>query len=365
MKLQIGENLKRLRRARDMTQEDLAALLGVSYQSVSRWENGACYPDLELLPAIADFFGLSVDQLLGVNAAQEQQRVQKYLDRFQEAISQGRIDDCIAIAREGVAEHPNSYPLLNKLMYALFASGDESGNIPNWEENMRKYDQEIVALGQRIIQYCPDQDIRLEATARLAFQHCEMGRKAEGRRIYETLPSQVFCREIHMWRCLEEDENLPFTREGIRTSFSNLSAGLYNLADGRLLPDAELIGVYEKLFALRDLMWDWDTSGHQFNQAHIRCDMAATYARLRETDKAIAQLELAAELAHAWDHRPDSGVTHTLLMGDLPWDRRDWDTADTRSCQEIMRDQWLASEDFDGIRDTPAFQAVWSTLDIG
>ena len=91
MKLQIGENLKRLRRARDMTQEDLAALLGVSYQSVSRWENGACYPDLELLPTIADFFGLSVDQLLGVNAAQEQQRVQKSRDRFQEAISLGRI----------------------------------------------------------------------------------------------------------------------------------------------------------------------------------------------------------------------------------------------------------------------------------
>lgn len=365
MKLQIGENLKRLRRARDMTQEDLAALLGVSYQSVSRWENGACYPDLELLPAIADFFGLSVDQLLGVNAAQEQQRVQKYLDRFQEAISQGRIDDCIAIAREGVAEHPNSYPLLNKLMYALFASGDESGNIPNWEENMRKYDQEIVTLGQRIMKYCPDEDIRMDSTIMLAFQHCEMGRKAEGRRIYETLPSQQYCRELHMGRCLDENEKLPFFRKHILTSFSNLSAGLFNLTDGRLLPDAQLISVYQKMFALGDVIWDRDTSNHEFHLAKIRCGMAATFARLQETEKALEQLELAAEMAHAWDHRPDSGVAHTLLMGDLPWDRRDWDTADTRSCQEIMRDQWLASEDFDGIRETPAFQSVWSTLDIG
>lgn len=365
MKLQIGENLKRLRRARDLTQEELATILGVSYQSVSRWENGACYPDLELLPTIADFFDLSVDQLLGINKVQEQQRVQTYLDRFQQAISRGQIDDCIAIAREGVAEYPNNYALLNKLMYALFVSGDETGNIPQWKENMEKYDQEITALGQRIMRYCPDQDIRLEATARLAFNHCTMGRKAEGRRIYETLPSQRICKENQMWWCLEEDEKLPFTRKHLRLANSSLRCAMYNIVDGRLLPDAQLIGVYEKMFALGDLMWDWDTAGHQFVLAQIRCGMAATYARLSETDKAIAQLELAAEMAHAWDHRPQSGTTRTLLMGDIPWSRKDWDTADTRSCQEIMRDTWLASADFDRIRDTPAFQSVLDTLTIG
>lgn len=365
MKLQIGENLKRLRLERDMTQEELATMLGVSYQSVSRWENSTCYPDLELLPTIADFFGVSVDQLMGVNQALEQQRVDQYLERYQESISQGHIDDCIAIAREGVAEYPNNYVLLNKLMYALFVSGDETGNIPDWQENMRKYDQEITALGQRIMKYCTDQDIRLEATARLAFNHCEMGRKAEGRRVYETLPSQKVCRENQMWWCLDETEKLPFTREQIHTSASNLSAGLYNMTDGRLLPDARLIEVYEKMFALGDIIWDRDPSGNEFCLAQIRCEMAACYARLQETDKALEQLELAAELAHAWDHRPQSGINHSLLLGDIPWNRSDWDTADTRSCQEIMRDKWMATADFDEMRDTPAFQSLLDTLAIG
>ena len=66
-------------------------------------------------------------------------------------------------------------------MYALFLSTDEDGNIPEWKENMEKYDAEITALGERIMKYCPDQNIRLRAMSRLAFNHCEMGRKEIGR----------------------------------------------------------------------------------------------------------------------------------------------------------------------------------------
>ena len=68
MKLMIGENLRRLRREKDITQEQLAEVLGVSDQSVSRWENDACYPDMELLPTMAKFFETSVDKLLIIRA---------------------------------------------------------------------------------------------------------------------------------------------------------------------------------------------------------------------------------------------------------------------------------------------------------
>ena len=64
MKLYIGEQIKTLRKEKGLTQEQLADALGVSYQSVSRWELGVCYPDMELLPAIANLFGVSIDELL-------------------------------------------------------------------------------------------------------------------------------------------------------------------------------------------------------------------------------------------------------------------------------------------------------------
>lgn len=63
MKLTIGENIRNYRRKQDLTQEEFAECLGVSYQSVSRWENGATYPDIELLPAISKLLGITVDEL--------------------------------------------------------------------------------------------------------------------------------------------------------------------------------------------------------------------------------------------------------------------------------------------------------------
>ena len=63
MKLTIGENIRNYRRKQDLTQEEFAECLGVSYQSVSRWENGTTYPDIELLPAISKLFDITVDEL--------------------------------------------------------------------------------------------------------------------------------------------------------------------------------------------------------------------------------------------------------------------------------------------------------------
>ena len=62
----FGERLKKLRRDKDITQDNLAEYLGISYQAVSKWENGAGFPDITLLPAIAGFFGVSADYLLGI-----------------------------------------------------------------------------------------------------------------------------------------------------------------------------------------------------------------------------------------------------------------------------------------------------------
>ena len=147
-----------------------------------------------MLPTIADFFGISIDRLMGVDEAAEKSKAAQYTSRFQDAVSQGRIDDCISIARNGVAEYPNNYELLNRLMYVLFLSGDSDGNIPEWQENMQKYDSEITMLGERIMKYCPDQNIRLEAVGRLAFQHCSKARWYREKQIFETTDSRTLCK---------------------------------------------------------------------------------------------------------------------------------------------------------------------------
>ncbi len=80
MKLYIGEQIKNLRKERELTQEQFADVLNVSYQSVSRWELGVCYPDVELLPTIANYFGVSVDQLLSNDPISKDADTRRFYD---------------------------------------------------------------------------------------------------------------------------------------------------------------------------------------------------------------------------------------------------------------------------------------------
>ena len=66
MNLKIGENLKRLRREKDLTQEELAAHLGISFQAISKWERGESYPDITILPALSNYFKITIDELVGM-----------------------------------------------------------------------------------------------------------------------------------------------------------------------------------------------------------------------------------------------------------------------------------------------------------
>ena len=61
--LKIGEKIKAKRRERDYTQEELANILGVSKAAVSKWENDESFPDVTMLPQIAQLFHITMDEL--------------------------------------------------------------------------------------------------------------------------------------------------------------------------------------------------------------------------------------------------------------------------------------------------------------
>ena len=363
MKLSIGENIKLFRKAKDITQEQLAEMLNVSSQSVSRWELGICYPDMELLPMLAEIFEITVDKLLGVDNIAEKKKVDEYLNRFQVAINQGKIDECISIAREGVAEYPNNYALLNKLMYALFVSGDDTGNISNWKENMENYDAEITSLGERIMKYCPDQNIRLEAISRLAFNHCEQGRKEIGKQIYEMLPPMILCRENQMWWSVEEDEKTSFLQKQIKKSYDMLYDFIWLLATCGKLSPTNSLSVIKKAEELTNLI----TDEKQYNidswgNSRIHYDKAKLYSKIGCKKSVYEQLELAARKAIDFDNRPETEEYNSLLLGNVTEKRIDFETADTRPLTKIMRNKWLSDNAFDSIRNTPEFEKIISML---
>ena len=247
-------------------------------------------------------------------------------------------------------------------MFALFVAGDDDGNIPDWKENRQNYDDEIIRIGERIMKYCPDPDLRLEATARLAFQHCEMGRKKKGREIYETLPTMEQCREHNIWWALEDYEKLPFLREKIRNEYNTLRSTIWLLGESGCLSDEESLSVMMKLYDFQNVILDNQISMDTWGEARIPFVISEIYMRLNDTDSAIAYLSKAAQAAKQFDNRPEKQQQSSVILGDITVNRTDFQTSDTRSLREIMRDSWLSDEQFDSIRETKEFKVIVNEL---
>ncbi len=109
MKLNFAENIKRLRKEKEITQEKLADQLGVSPQSVSRWELSICYPDLEMLPSIANFFGVTVDFLLSNDTNSKEKDHEFFCERLKEyRRSDGKGRECIEFVQEYCRKYPEN-----------------------------------------------------------------------------------------------------------------------------------------------------------------------------------------------------------------------------------------------------------------
>ena len=86
--MEMGKEIRRLRTNRGLTQEALAAALNVSPQSVSKWECGSSMPDVQMLPEIAVYFGVTIDQLFAMTPEQQMERIENHIyssGRFSEA----------------------------------------------------------------------------------------------------------------------------------------------------------------------------------------------------------------------------------------------------------------------------------------
>jgi len=86
--MKIGKQIQELRKQRNITQEDLAAQLGVTAAAVSKWENSYTVPDLFMLCALADFFEVTTDELLGRNGSQKESVVVAQTEALAEKITQ-------------------------------------------------------------------------------------------------------------------------------------------------------------------------------------------------------------------------------------------------------------------------------------
>ena len=127
MQLNLGQKIRELRRRDGRTQEALAEAIGVTSQAVSRWEANGGYPDMEIIPSIANYFGITIDELFGYHNDRES-KIDAIIKKVEDFGIRNRgddewVDECLAIIREGLVEFPQNERLLFTLADTLTEAG--------------------------------------------------------------------------------------------------------------------------------------------------------------------------------------------------------------------------------------------------
>ena len=113
MNINIADNLKRLRRERNLTQEEVAERVGVSGQAVSKWETAAGLSDLPLLISLAAFFGVSLDELVGTKELRSRERRDALMEKAWVLCANNRHEEAVPLLREAVSLFPDDWEVLN------------------------------------------------------------------------------------------------------------------------------------------------------------------------------------------------------------------------------------------------------------
>ena len=125
MNIKIGAIIKKLRTENSITQDTLATAIGVTPQAISRWESEGGYPDIELLPALADFFSVSTDELLGYKLSEREEELANIKKELRRLAEVGTHQEKLSFARDAFVKFPNDYKIK---VYLAACLSDEWNN---------------------------------------------------------------------------------------------------------------------------------------------------------------------------------------------------------------------------------------------
>lgn len=208
MHLLIGKNIKRMRRERNLTQEEVATHLGVSFQSVSKWERGDGYPDIAMLPALANYFGISIDELLGMSEMEKNNQYCEINRIWEEQNKKGLHRENVALMRQSLKDFPNDALLLVQLSASLEKTDGTD------EEKLR-FLRESIAVQEQIIRYGEDSEVRGATLYNICFAYRKNGEYDKALEQARKLPNLYKARENALVYFLQGEEKRQAAREAL------------------------------------------------------------------------------------------------------------------------------------------------------
>ncbi|MDR0917049.1 MAG: helix-turn-helix domain-containing protein [Oscillospiraceae bacterium] len=309
--MDIGQTIKRLRRERGFTQEDLAERLNITAQAVSKWENGIAAPDISQLAPLVSIFGVSADTLLGIDNANEDAEVQNLIDDTEREMY-GRpltprddydvrafAAEIDAIEREhyerlhaALARYPNNRKLLRECILRGNGMSDDPEILA-----------EIERMARLLTEYGADAETARFVGGTLFNAHLRIGDYAKAREYAATLPEYLTSRGLLLSQILssevgDADEQSRQNCRNIQQLMGVLQAELMGLSTtyARRGQIEDAIAVSRAYFDISEIIY----GGGEYPVINANCVIiASNYLSIGDKASALDWLEKCADLCVA------------------------------------------------------------------
>ena len=368
--MSIGTNIKKLRRERDITQEQLAELLHLTPSAISQWETDRVLPDITCLPRLANIFRVSADVILGIDVESKDARIEEIYKEVRELWCTGQRDKAEQLCREGLAEFPDAYILMEELAFNLSYSNDRAAQ------------EESIALFERIRTGSNDEVAKNFAVGNLCSLYMAVGKPDIARRLAESVPTLIYTKQQCLRMTLRGAEWADEVRSQTAGDFDNFIWELRNLLNAfknghPLFTNEELIVLWKKIIGFVELFYeggDYAFERQLLIEAHFR--LAGLYAGQNQPDEALGELEAMLGQIEIYDAYSDGLLGNHVVLPKEKWpvsllvrplgpdDPRLAMTVSNSSTENSAMDylRQLADKHLDPLRGTARFQAVEARL---
>lgn len=355
MEIYVGENIRRLRKERSLTQENLAEILQISPQSVSKWERGEAYPDITMLPAIANCFGVTIDVLLGNDKILTEEQIQKHIAEYKRMTAEmgwelrETILDC---AKKAYREFSYDFRIMMMYVNALNIYGTD----PDRKE-------EITRICKLVLQNCEDRTLCTDASSyicgltsaedRLAFleKYIEYGQDWNWFKVYP----------------YSTEEGKILMQHEIADKWWHLNMYIYTYANvyndpTYTISHEDKIRLIRKCEAIFYAFFDEDDLGeYTFYVGQYNELLAQEYAAIGKIDDALTCFEKSVDGWIAYDSLPKEYTYKNILIDRRPYVWESLAIDDGRDL-EFFRNQIDGNPVYDILRGESRFKKAYEKL---
>ncbi len=356
--MNFGNVFKEERKKKNFTQEQVSQDLKVSCQAVSKWETNSSFPDISLLPIIADYFGVTIDYLLGhdTDYNSKEKILNEYLELSTEYAQKGEVLKELALWREAVQKFPGDYRCLMQLASSLL--GTVYIDVPFSEKEANA--KECIAICERILNECTENDYRDSVIQTLTFlysyKHFSFANEETAVKYAMMAGMLPTCREFLL-------EAAYFTEESKGTKQSLIQNNILHLMDYLTMDlyngdydtnEDEIKAAQASLKLWEILFYDGNYQFYHARIEYIYKKLATLYARAKNKQETIEALKKTLYHAEKFDNFPNEKQGYTSIFlnkakyGDYTKNYTDTD-------KELIL-EYMKSDVFDFVRNDEGFK---------